>query len=185
MARGACSAQASQAYTTPYWPRPTSRPIWGIPETQEGSGLFNDALSTFHLQLYGVSHMVKYHTDSERGRKEGNVLFNDALNTFYLRLYGEHSYHGATTSHSLLVETRNSSIGPPWRIHPTDTITHTTAFVTPLIEHLLEQEIVQCVQPHEGSIRWPIAPWANALTPELHLVPLNDNSAFNVGIIFT
>ena len=36
--------------------------------------LFNDALNTFYLRLYG--------------RKEGHVLFNDALNTFYLRLYG-------------------------------------------------------------------------------------------------
>ena len=26
--------------------------------------------------------------------------------------------------------------------------------------------------PHEGSIRWPIAPWANTLTTELHLAPL-------------
>ena len=43
----------------------------------------------FILQLYGVRHMVKDHSDSERGRrKEGNVLFNDALNTFYLWLYG-------------------------------------------------------------------------------------------------
>ena len=25
--------------------------------------------------------------------------------------------------------------------------------------------------PHEGSIRWPIAPWVNALTTELHLAP--------------
>ena len=25
--------------------------------------------------------------------------------------------------------------------------------------------------PHEGSIRWPTAPWANALTKELHLAP--------------
>ena len=25
--------------------------------------------------------------------------------------------------------------------------------------------------PHEGLIRWPIAPWANALTTELHLTP--------------
>ena len=25
--------------------------------------------------------------------------------------------------------------------------------------------------PHEGSIRWPIAPWANSLTTELHLTP--------------
>ena len=36
--------------------------------------LFNDALNTFYIRLYGW--------------KEGNVLFNDTLNTFYLRLYG-------------------------------------------------------------------------------------------------
>ena len=28
--------------------------------------LFNDALNTFYLQLYGVRHMVKDHSDSER-----------------------------------------------------------------------------------------------------------------------
>ena len=28
--------------------------------------------------------------------------------------------------------------------------------------------------PHEGSIRRPIAPWANALTTELHLAPWNE-----------
>ena len=29
--------------------------------------LFNNALNTFYLRLYGVGHMVKDHTDSERG----------------------------------------------------------------------------------------------------------------------
>ena len=29
--------------------------------------LFNDALNTFYIQLYGVEHMVKNHSDSERG----------------------------------------------------------------------------------------------------------------------
>ena len=29
--------------------------------------LFNDALNTFYLRLYGVWHMVKNHSDSERG----------------------------------------------------------------------------------------------------------------------
>ena len=29
--------------------------------------LFNDALNTFYLRLYGVKHMVYYHTYSERG----------------------------------------------------------------------------------------------------------------------
>ena len=34
---------------------------------KEGNILFNDALNTFYLQLYGVGHMVKDHSDSERG----------------------------------------------------------------------------------------------------------------------
>ena len=33
----------------------------------EGSVSFNDALNTFYLRLYGVGHMVKDHSDSERG----------------------------------------------------------------------------------------------------------------------
>ena len=34
---------------------------------KEGNTLFNDALNTFHLWLYGVRHMVKDHSDNERG----------------------------------------------------------------------------------------------------------------------
>ena len=34
---------------------------------KEGNVLFNDALNTFYLWLYGVRHMVNDHTDSERG----------------------------------------------------------------------------------------------------------------------
>ena len=33
---------------------------------KERNVLFNDALNTFYLRLYGVRHMVKYHTYSER-----------------------------------------------------------------------------------------------------------------------
>ena len=43
--------------------------------------------------------------------------------------------------------------------HPTNRIAHTTAFVTPVVEHWLEREVAQWVH-HEGS---------NALTAELHL----------------
>ena len=35
-------------------------------ERKEGNVLFNDALNTFYLWLYGVTHMVKDHSDSER-----------------------------------------------------------------------------------------------------------------------
>ena len=34
---------------------------------KEGNVLFNDSLNTFYLRLYGVIHMVKNHSDSERG----------------------------------------------------------------------------------------------------------------------
>ena len=34
---------------------------------RERDVLFNDALNTFYLRLYGVRHMVKDHSDSERG----------------------------------------------------------------------------------------------------------------------
>ena len=38
-----------------------------LPEgRKEGNVLFNDALNTFYLRLYGVTHMVKDHLDSER-----------------------------------------------------------------------------------------------------------------------
>ena len=33
----------------------------------ERNVLFNDALNTFYLRLYGVRHMVKDHSDSEKG----------------------------------------------------------------------------------------------------------------------
>ena len=34
---------------------------------RERDVLFNDALNTFYVRLYGVGHMVKDHSDSEKG----------------------------------------------------------------------------------------------------------------------
>ena len=34
---------------------------------KEGNIVFNDALNTFYLRLYGVRHMVKDHSESEKG----------------------------------------------------------------------------------------------------------------------
>ena len=34
---------------------------------KEGNVLFNDVLNTFYLRLCGVRHMVKDHSDSEKG----------------------------------------------------------------------------------------------------------------------
>ena len=36
-------------------------------EERERNVLFNDALNTFYQRLYGVRHMVKDHSDSEKG----------------------------------------------------------------------------------------------------------------------
>ena len=62
------------------------RTILIVRKGRERNVLLNDALNTFYLRLYGIRHMVKDHSDSEKG--ERNVLLNDALNFFYLRLYG-------------------------------------------------------------------------------------------------
>ena len=35
-------------------------------QNKEGNLLFNDALNTFYLHVYGVRHMVKDHSDRER-----------------------------------------------------------------------------------------------------------------------
>ena len=65
--------------------------------------------------------------------------------------------------------------------HPTDRITHTTAFDKPVMEHWLEWEIAQWVH-HEGSIRRPIVPWANALTTELQVAPRIEYISYWVSI---
>ena len=38
----------------------------GVQRERERNVLFNDALNTFYLRLYGVRHMVKDHFDSEK-----------------------------------------------------------------------------------------------------------------------
>ena len=38
-----------------------------LSQEEEGNVLFKDALNTFYLQLYGVRHMVKDHSDSVKG----------------------------------------------------------------------------------------------------------------------
>ena len=42
---------------------------------RERNVLFNDALNTFYLRLYGVGHMVKDHSDSKKGEREREKCF--------------------------------------------------------------------------------------------------------------
>ena len=46
------------------WPR---QPFSLTNKQRERNVLFNDTLNTFYLRLYGVRHMVKDHSDSEKG----------------------------------------------------------------------------------------------------------------------
>ena len=74
----------------------------------EGNVLFNDALSTFYLRLYGVVHMVKDHSD----RTQGIFLHASSHRQ-------DSTYHGLCyTSCRALARKRNSSISPPWGFDP-------------------------------------------------------------------
>ena len=116
--------------------------------------LFNDALNTFYLWLYGVRHMVKDHSDSERGNPlmPHGILFlisSKGYFIFYMHYPIDRIAHTMAfvtllfpinskgyfiftitiitsicyTSHGALAGTRNTSVGPLWRIDP---ITHHT-----------------------------------------------------------
>ena len=77
------------------------------------------------------------------------VLFNDALNTFYVLLQG---VGHMVKDQSAREETRCFHIGYSLRLaarfllymhHPTDRVSDTTAFVTPVAEPCLEREIAK------------------------------------------
>ena len=102
--------------------------FFDIPLTKEGNVLFNDVLNTFYLWCYRARNMEKDHSDVEIG----NPL----------------------SPHGLLFPI--SSKGSFYMQYHTDRITHTSAFVTSVVEHWLEREIAQVVH-HEGSIIRPIA----------------------------
>ena len=82
-------------------------------DVRERNVLFNNALNTFYLRLYGVRHMVKDHSD-----EKGNPL----------------------PPHRLLLSINSKG---SFICTIPDRITHTTAFVTPVVEHWLEREIAQ------------------------------------------
>ena len=88
---------------------------------KEGNVLFNDALNTFYLRLIGVRHMVKDHSDSERG----NLL----------------PPHGLLFS----INSKGSFI---CTMHYPQTGLHIQQpFLTRVMEHWLEREIAQWVHP--------------------------------------
>ena len=57
---------------------------------KEGNYLFNDAPNTFYLRLYGIRHMVKDHSDSERG----NPLLPERVLLYASSQREDNTYHG-------------------------------------------------------------------------------------------
>ena len=76
---------------------------------KEGNVLFNDALNTLYLRLYGVRHMVKDHSDSERGNHMGYIFRLAARVLLYASSHRHYNtYHGLCyTSCGALAGTRN------------------------------------------------------------------------------
>ena len=90
---------------------------------RKGNALFNDALNTFYLRLYGVIHMVN---TTQIVREEtccchmGYFFRLAARVLLYAPSHRQDStYHSLWyTSRGALTGMRNSSMGPPWRIDP-------------------------------------------------------------------
>ena len=70
--------------------------------------LFNNALNTFYLRLYGVRHMVKDHSDSERGNPlpPHGLLFLISSKGSFICIIPYHSL--CYSSHGAQAGTRNS-----------------------------------------------------------------------------
>ena len=79
---------------------------------QKGRVLFNDTLNTFYLHLFGVRHMVKDHSNSERGNplSPHGLLFPISRQD---KTYNVLCY----TSRGALAGTRNSSMVFPSEIN--------------------------------------------------------------------
>ena len=74
--------------------------------------------------------------------------------------------------------------------HPTDRITHTTAFVTPVVEHWLEREIAQRVTPTHTDAHRCTPTHTNAHQRTVHcggrsVELIITNKHFDLGLYFT
>ena len=93
-----------------------------------------NALNIFYLQLYGIRHMVKGHSDSERGHLlslHGLLFPLSSKGYLYASSHRQdNTYHGLFyTSRGALAGTRNSFVEPPWRIDPTTHHTMSECFL--------------------------------------------------------
>ena len=80
---------------------------------KEGNVLFNDALNTFYLRLYGVGHIVKDHSEARKETRCHHMDYSFRLAARVLLYASSHRqdniYHSLCyTSHRALAGTRNS-----------------------------------------------------------------------------
>ena len=132
---------------------------------RERNVLFNDTLNTFYLRLCGVRHMVKDHSDSEKGEREREI--------FYLTMHSTHFIYGYMASdiwlRTILIvrkETCCHHIGYSYRLtarvllyapsHRQDNSYHGLCYTSR--GALAGTRNSSMGPPHEGSIRQPIAP---------------------------
>ena len=116
--------------------------ICTIPQTEQYITwpLLHRALNTFYLWLYGVTHMVKDHSDSEREETRCHHMGYSFQLAVRVLLYAsshsqDNTYHNLCyTSCGVLAGTRNSSMCPTCRIDPT---THCVMSKRSAIELLL------------------------------------------------
>ena len=66
--------------------------------------------------------------------------------------------------------------------HPTDRITHTTAFVIPVVEHWLEREIAQWVHPMKDRSDDPSHHERN-LDMSTDVIEISDKNAFSLHFV--
>ena len=119
---------------------------------KEGNVLFNDALNTFYLRLYGVSHMVEDHSAREETRC-CHMGYSFRLTTRVLLYASSHIQDNTVVEHWLereivMREKTNcfQFISYSFRIAARDLlyasshrqVTHTTSFVTPDVKDWLE-----------------------------------------------
>ena len=82
----------------------------------EGNVLFNDALNTIYLRLSGVRHIVKDHSDSERGNPlpPHGLLFVIRSKGYFISHRQDSTNNGhCFTSSGAMGGTRNISMGLP------------------------------------------------------------------------
>ena len=82
---------------------------------KEGNVLFNNTLNTFYLRLYGVRHMIKDHSISEKETCCHHIGYSFRLTARVLLYAPSHrqnsTYHSLCyTSRGALAETRNNSV---------------------------------------------------------------------------